>query len=123
MISPTLTFILGFVFMLLCFIPVHVKHAATCNLFDHQDQCNAINLSNINVQNSKTIFRRTLKENNLFLLSKNMMQHYSTTDSKILFLFREKPPLTVFSEKIDRLSTRVPISNSGLPQLVPCPRT
>ena len=42
-----------------------------------------------------------MKENNLFLLSKNMMQHYSTTDSKILFLFREKPPLTVFSEKID----------------------
>ena len=63
-----------------------------------------------------------MKENNLFLLSKNMMQHYSTTDSKILFLFREKPPLTVFFRK-NRLSTRVQISNSGLPQLIPCPRT
>ena len=73
--------------MLLCFIPVHVRHAATCNLFGHQDQCNAINLSNINLQNSKTIFRCTLKENNIFLLSKNMMHHCSTTDSKILFLF------------------------------------
>jgi exonuclease III len=97
--ASTVKLFLGFVFMLLSFIPVHVDHFISCQ---NSDNFNAMNYfpSNTELQNFRYI--PNVKGNNSPLFLRDMLQHYSNTDSNNLFLYKEKPPLVVFSEGIGR---------------------
>ena len=89
--------------MLLCCIPVHVPIVqCTTNCVipncDNLDDMNCF-LSNTKLQNSQTKCRPTFTpvDNRLpVLFFRDTLQHFSKTDTNILFLFREKPPITVF---------------------------
>ena len=97
--ASTVKLFLGFVFMLLSFIPVHVDHFISCQ---NSDNFNVMNYfpSNTELQNFRYI--PNVKGNNSPLFLRDMLQHYSNTDSNNLFLYKEKPPLVVFSVGIGR---------------------
>ena len=106
-VSSVYKLFVSYVFVLvLLLITVHVTgHCTPC---DNSDRFKTMNFlpSNTKLQNSNLNFdfnffylnlRQTpaIKKNVIFLSV--MRQHFSTTDGHILFLFREKPPLTVFT--------------------------